>query len=76
MGNPRAETLDLSGLKCPMPALLLRRALKSAQPGDVIEVIATDPMAEIDLSFAATQAGAEVMSCSSHDGRVTLSVRK
>jgi len=41
--------LDLSGLKCPLPALKVRKALKSLSPGDRLEVRCTDPMAAIDI---------------------------
>ena len=41
--------LDLSGLKCPLPALKVRKALKSLAPGDRLEVRCTDPLAAIDI---------------------------
>jgi tRNA 2-thiouridine synthesizing protein A len=41
--------LDLSGLKCPLPALKTRKALRSLAPGDRLEVRCTDPLAEIDI---------------------------
>ncbi len=41
--------LDLSGLKCPLPVLRTRKALKSLQPGDRLEVVCTDPLAIIDV---------------------------
>jgi tRNA 2-thiouridine synthesizing protein A len=41
--------LDLSGLKCPLPALKTRKALKSLAPGDRLEVRCTDPLAAIDI---------------------------
>ena len=41
--------LDLSGLKCPLPALKTRKALKSLMPGDRLEVRCTDPLAMIDI---------------------------
>ena len=41
--------LDLSGLKCPLPALKTRKALKSLTPGDRLEVRCTDPLAVIDI---------------------------
>jgi len=41
--------LDLSGLKCPLPALKTRKALKSLAPGDQLEVRCTDPLAVIDI---------------------------
>jgi tRNA 2-thiouridine synthesizing protein A len=41
--------LDLSGLKCPLPALKTRKALRSLAPGDRLEVRCTDPLAVIDI---------------------------
>ena len=41
--------LDLSGLKCPLPVLRTRKALKSLQPGDSLEVLCTDPLAIVDV---------------------------
>jgi tRNA 2-thiouridine synthesizing protein A len=41
--------LDLSGLKCPLPALKVRKALQSLTPGDRLEVRCTDPLAVIDI---------------------------
>jgi tRNA 2-thiouridine synthesizing protein A len=67
--------LDLCGLKCPMPALLLRRALKAATPGDVIMAEATDPLAHIDLVFAAQQSGAEVLSIETGSAHVRVTIR-
>jgi tRNA 2-thiouridine synthesizing protein A len=41
--------LDLAGLKCPLPALKTRKALKALSPGDVLEVHCTDPLSVIDI---------------------------
>ncbi len=41
--------LDLAGLKCPLPALRTRKALKSIAPGDRLQVRCTDPLAAIDI---------------------------
>ncbi|HVI68418.1 MAG TPA: sulfurtransferase TusA family protein, partial [Bradyrhizobium sp.] len=41
--------LDLTGLKCPLPALKTRKALKSLKPGDRLEVHCTDPLSVIDI---------------------------
>jgi tRNA 2-thiouridine synthesizing protein A len=41
--------LDLSGLKCPLPALKTRKALKTVPPGDFLEVHCTDPLSVIDI---------------------------
>jgi tRNA 2-thiouridine synthesizing protein A len=49
--------LDLSGLKCPLPALKVRRALNSLAPGDRLEVRCTDPMAAIDIPHLVASTG-------------------
>lgn len=54
-----SETLDLRGLKCPMPSLLARRALERAEPGGTVEVITDDPMAPIDVPHMCRQEGFE-----------------
>lgn len=41
--------LDLRGLKCPLPALLARKALAKAPPGTVLTVLADDPLAAVDI---------------------------
>jgi tRNA 2-thiouridine synthesizing protein A len=42
------ETLDLSGLKCPLPVLRTRKALRGMDAG-VLEVHCTDALAVIDI---------------------------
>ena len=44
-----ALTLDLADLKCPLPALKVRRALLDLPKGAILEALCTDPMAEIDI---------------------------
>jgi tRNA 2-thiouridine synthesizing protein A len=41
--------LDLSGLKCPLPVLRTRKALRALGSGDRLLVICTDPLASIDV---------------------------
>ena len=41
--------LDLTGLKCPLPALKTRKALAGLEPGERLEVRCTDPLAIIDI---------------------------
>jgi tRNA 2-thiouridine synthesizing protein A len=41
--------LDAKGLICPLPVLRARKALKGLDPGDVLEVEATDPGADKDF---------------------------
>ena len=43
------ETIDLRGLKCPLPVFKTRRVLGRLTTGDVIAVVCTDPLAAIDI---------------------------
>ncbi len=42
-------TLDLRGLRCPLPALKTRKALTRLAAGDRLVVECTDPLATIDI---------------------------
>jgi len=50
-------TLDLRGLKCPLPALRTRKALAQLKSGDVATVECTDPLAAIDIPHLVAQCG-------------------
>lgn len=64
------ETLDLKGLKCPLPALFAKRALLRAAGGTVLEIVCDDPMAPIDLPHMCRQENFEVLAEAS-EGAVT-----
>ncbi|HEX2635177.1 MAG TPA: sulfurtransferase TusA family protein [Bradyrhizobium sp.] len=52
--------LDLTGLKCPLPALKTRKALKGLKPGDVLEVLCTDPLSVIDIPNLIQETGDKI----------------
>jgi len=68
--------LDLRGLKCPLPALMSRRALARAGAGARIEVVADDPLAEIDIPHMCRQEGYEVVSSVRDGAAVRLVLRR
>ena len=49
--------LDLTGLKCPLPALKTRKALRGIRPGERLEVRCTDPLASIDIPNLINETG-------------------
>ena len=49
--------LDLTGLKCPLPALKTRKALRGISPGERLEVRCTDPLASIDIPNLINETG-------------------
>lgn len=68
--------LDLSGLKCPLPALKTRKALKAIALGDRLEVISTDPLAVIDIPALIQQTGDQVEITERVDNRTTFLIEK
>jgi tRNA 2-thiouridine synthesizing protein A len=52
---------DLRGLKCPLPALLAKRALERAPAGTQIEVVCDDPLCAIDIPHMCRTENFEVM---------------
>ncbi len=38
-----AISLDLKGLSCPLPIIKTAKAMKGLEPGELLEVFATDP---------------------------------
>ena len=67
-------TLDLRGLKCPLPALFARRALALARPGETMIVITDDPMASIDIPHMCHQEGYEVIAVEPENGSARLTL--
>ncbi|MCW5721849.1 MAG: sulfurtransferase TusA family protein [Devosia sp.] len=49
--------IDARGLKCPLPVLKLEKRLEQLAPGATLEVLATDPMAKIDIPLYCRQHG-------------------
>ncbi len=50
-----SQQLDARGLKCPLPVLKARKAMKALSSGDTLEVLASDPSAPQDFrSFCDT----------------------
>lgn len=55
--------LDLIGALCPLPVVKARAALRTMAPGELLELIVTDPLAELDLTIFCDQTGHELVSC-------------
>ena len=59
-GTMSITKLDLTGLKCPLPALKTRKALKALTTGDFLEVRCTDPLSAIDIPNLIRETGDKV----------------
>ncbi|MDB5656830.1 MAG: SirA-like [Tardiphaga sp.] len=68
--------LDLTELKCPLPALLTRKALRRLAPGARLEVHCTDPMAVIDIPAMVQQNGDRLDSAVRSGGLIIFTIEK
>ena len=69
------ETLDLRGLKCPLPALMTRRHLAKLAPGVELKVLADDPLAVVDIPHMCGQEGHVVIAVNKQDGHHAFDIR-
>lgn len=69
-------TLDLLGLKCPLPALKTRKALKGVASGTRLTVIANDPMAGIDIPNLLRETGDTLIESRRHADRLEFVIEK
>jgi tRNA 2-thiouridine synthesizing protein A len=70
------KTLNLRGLKCPLPALRTRKALSAMQPGDILVVECTDPLASLDIPNLLNQTGDVLEQAQKEKRLMTFRIRK
>lgn len=51
------EIVDARGLKCPLPVLKLEKRLDQVPAGTHLKVLATDPIAKVDIPLFCLQQG-------------------
>jgi tRNA 2-thiouridine synthesizing protein A len=57
----RQTIVDARGLKCPLPVLKAEKAVERLAPGAMLVVLATDPMAKVDIPLFCRQRGYECL---------------
>jgi tRNA 2-thiouridine synthesizing protein A len=55
------RVVDALGTWCPVPIHLMDRAARRASPGDVLELLADDPLIEVDLPAWCHASGNELL---------------
>ena len=68
--------VDARGQSCPGPLVSVFRALKEADRGDLIELLATDPGSLSDVPAWAKLSGNELVEQSQEDGHFRYLLRK
>lgn len=66
--------VDTKGMKCPLPVLKARKALKALAPGALMQVLATDPGAVDDFKHFCKTTGAKLIEQRDEPGGVLVFV--
>lgn len=61
MAETAAQVLDCTGLQCPLPVIKTAQAIKGMEPGQVLELLATDPGVEPDMQAWSSRTGNELL---------------
>lgn len=69
-----AVVIDARGHRCPVPSLRLMKAMQDAAPGARLVLMATDPMARIDVPFLMAQKGGRVVAVEDVDGGLRITI--
>lgn len=70
------KTLNLRGLKCPLPALRAKKALAGMTAGDRLTLECTDPLTAIDIPNLLRETGDTLESKSAVTDLLTFRIRK
>ena len=71
-----AMKLDLKGLSCPMPVIKTAKAMKMLEPGQLLEVLATDPGSVADFKAWAQTTGNPLVEADQSAGVYRYVLRK
>ena len=69
-------TLDLRGLRCPLPALKTRKALTRLAAGDRLVVECTDPLSTLDIPNLINQTGDVLEDSEDQPGLFVFRIKK
>ncbi len=70
------QTLDCSGLACPMPILKTRKAVDGLQIGQILKMIATDPGSVSDMDAWTQKTGHQLVASEQEGGKYIFYIKK
>ena len=71
-----AVLIDVRGLKCPLPVLKTARRMDGHRAGTRFLVLATDPLAAIDVPHFCSEHGHALLSQSGEGGELRFEIEK
>jgi len=68
--------VDCKGETCPVPLVETRKALRKAEPGDIVEVIGTHPASKKEIPMAVKALGLELLELTEEGDTWRIRIRK
>ena len=68
--------LDVRGETCPIPLVEVRKALRQAAPGDIVEVVGTHPSSKKEIPLAVKALKLELMSVEEEGGTWKIRIKR
>lgn len=68
--------VDVTGETCPVPLVEMRKALKKAAPGEIVEILGTHPASKKEIPMAVEALGYELVDVEEIDGVWHIKIRK
>ena len=68
--------IDVRGETCPVPLVEMRKALRKADPGDIIEIVGTHPASKKEIPMAAQALDFRILGDEESGGVWTIRLQK
>jgi tRNA 2-thiouridine synthesizing protein A len=68
--------IDVTGETCPVPLVEMRKALRKAEPGEIVEVVGTHPASKKEIPMAVEALGLELVDVEEKEGVWRIKIRK
>lgn len=68
--------IDVTGETCPVPLVEMRKALKKASSGEIVEIVGTHPASKKEIPMAVEALGLELVDVEEKDGIWKIRIRK
>ena len=68
--------IDVRGETCPVPLVEVRKALRQAAPGDVVEVVGTHPSSKKEIPLAVRALKLELLSVKEEGDTWTIRIQR
>ena len=68
--------VDCAGKNCPVPLIEMRKAIRKAAKGDVVEITGDHPASKKEIPMAVESLGQELVDVTESGGMWTIRIRK